>query len=421
MRVFSIIAALAVTLALYVVVFERPALLAALGMGAEEATAPAQLTNGTGGAPTAGDPAAGNGAERLVKVVVQGSTARTIDSAVVLRGQTAAARQVDVRAETSATVVSEPLRKGATVSAGDALCVLDPGTRANTVTEARARLAEAQSRVPEAEARVEEAKARLDEALIAQNAATRLIEDGFASQTRVAGADAAVAAARAGVSTADAGLSAARSGIEAASAALAAAEKEIARLTISAPFDGLLESDTAELGSLLQPGALCATIIQLNPVKLVAFVPETEVDHVSLGAPARARLAAGDRELEGKVTFLSRSADPTTRTFRVEIAVPNDDLTIRDGQTAEIAIAAEGVPAHLVPQSALTLNDEGTLGLRLVDLEDVVSFAPVTLIRDTREGVWVTGLPEEADIIVLGQEYVIAGVRVAPTRRDVGQ
>lgn len=422
MRVFSIIAALAVTLALYMVVFERPALLAALGMGAEEATAPAQLTNETGGAPTAGDPAAaGNGADRLVKVVVQGSTARTIDSAVVLRGQTAAARQVDVRAETSATVVSEPLRKGATVSAGDALCVLDPGTRANTVTEARARLAEAQSRVPEAEARVEEAKARLDEALIAQNAATRLIEDGFASQTRVAGADAAVAAARAGVSTANAGLSAARSGIEAASAALAAAEKEIARLTISAPFDGLLESDTAELGSLLQPGALCATIIQLNPVKLVAFVPETEVDHVSLGAPARARLAAGDRELEGKVTFLSRSADPTTRTFRVEIAVPNDDLTIRDGQTAEIAIAAEGVQAHLVPQSALTLNDEGTLGLRLVDAEDIVSFAPVTLIRDTREGVWVTGLPEEADIIVLGQEYVIAGVRVAPTRRDVGQ
>ena len=240
---------------------------------------------------------------------------------MILRGQTAAARQVDVRAETSAVVASEPLRKGAHIAEGEALCVLDPGTRASAVTEMRARLSEARSRVPESEARVQEAKARLDEALINQNAASRLSKDGFASQTRLAGANAAVAAAKAGVRSATAGLGAARSGIEAATAAVASAENEIERLTIKAPFSGLLESDTAELGSLLQPGALCATIIQLDPIKLVGFVPETEVNRVFLDARAGARLAAGGIQVVGRVTFLSRSADPATRTFRVEIEV----------------------------------------------------------------------------------------------------
>ena len=145
------------------------------------------------------------------------------------------------------------------------------------------------------------------------------------------------------------------------------------------------------------------------------------MNRVSLGAMAGARLAAGGEEVTGQVTFLSRSADPQTRTFRVEIEVPNDDLRIRDGQTAEIAIASAGVKAHLLPQSALTLNDDGTLGVRLVDEDAVVSFAPVEIMRDTMDGTWVTGLPDVANVIVVGQEYVTAGVTVAPTYDEVTQ
>ena len=416
MRIFPILAAILVGTLLYLAIAERPMLLSALGMDPDTEAA---VDPATGTVKANREAAAAN--RNYVKVVVARLEAQDIDSAVVLRGQTAAARQVDVKAETSAVVSSEPLRKGAQVSAGDALCVLDPGTRGSALDEARARLSEAQSRVPESEARVEEARARLEEAQINQNASASLIKDGFASQTRLASADAAVAAAEAGVSSAQSGLRAARSGIEAALAAVASAEKEIARLTIKAPFSGLLESDTAELGSLLQPGALCATIIQLDPVKLVAFVPETEVNRVAVGAPAGARLAAGGADVKGRVTFLSRSADPTTRTFRVEINVPNSDLAIRDGQTAEILIASQGAAAHLIPQSALTLNDEGTLGVRLVDEAAKVSFAQVEIMRDTAEGVWVTGLPEVADVIVVGQEFVTAGVTVAPTWQELSQ
>jgi len=345
-------------------------------------------------------------------------------------------------------VISPPARKGSFVETGDLLCRLDPGTRDATLAEARARLAEAEARVPEAkarvpesEARVEEAQARvqeaqalLDEALINANAATKLSEGGFASQTRVAstqaavrGAEAAVVSANAGLKSAAsglesvaAGIQAAKAGVEGARAAVAAAAKEIDRLAIVAPFAGLLETDTAELGSLLQPGDLCATVMQLNPIMLVGFVPETEVTRVELGAAAQAELVSGNR-VSGSVVFLSRAADPTTRTFRVEIEVPNPDLALRDGQTAEIVIAAEGKHAHLLPQSALTLDDTGALGVRLVTEQDRAQFHPVTLLRDTPAGVWLDGLPERANVIIIGQEYVGDGVRVAASYQESGE
>jgi len=120
----------------------------------------------------------------------------------------------------------------------------------------------------------------------------------------------------ASVEAAQAAIQSAQSGILAAEAAVTRAEEELTRLQIHAPFAGLLESDSAELGSLMHPGTPCATIIQLDPIKLVGFVPEAQIDRVTVGATAGARLASG-REVTGDVSFLSRSADPQTRTFRV--------------------------------------------------------------------------------------------------------
>jgi len=414
MRLFPIIAAIVVTAIVYAFVFERDRLVAILTGGPETSLAES-------GAATGQDaPTQAAGTADPVRVVAVKSTARTIDSAVILRGQTEAFRQVDLRAETTGQVISEPLRKGAFVETGQTLCKLDPGTREAALTEARARLAAARARVPETQARVAEAQSRLEEARINDNAARQLQQEGFASQSRAASTKAALRSAEAAVESATSGLETARAEIESAQAAVAAAQKEIERLTISAPFAGLLESDTAELGSLLQPGALCATVIQLDPIMLVGFVPETAVDRVEPGALAGAEMASGGR-VQGNVTFLSRQADQTTRTFRVEIRVDNPDLTLRDGQTAEIVISAAGKKAHLLPQSALTLNDEGTLGVRLITEDNEAKFAPISLLRDTTTGVWLAGLPETANVMIIGQEYVTDGVKVTPSYQDLGQ
>ena len=406
MKLMPILTAILVTAFLFLLVFQRDTLLefARSDVATEDVAVTQTVDDGP----------------RVVSVVAMTSTAQTIDSAVILRGRTEAARQVDVRSETTGQVISDPLRKGAFVNAGDMLCELDPGTRASRVTEARARLTEAEGRVPEAEAAVAEATARVREADINVNAARQLSQDGFASETRLVSAEATREAGLAGVQRANSGVISARAGIESAQAALEAAQKEIEDLTITAPFSGLLETDTAELGSLLQPGASCATIIQLDPIKLVGFVPEIDVNKVTVGAMAGARLATG-AEVAGRVTFLSRSSDETTRTFRVEVEVPNADLAIRDGQTAEIIVASDGQKAHLLRQSSLTLNNDGALGIRVVTAENTAQFLPVTLLRDTIDGVWVAGLPETVDVIVVGQEYVIDGVVIAPTYQEAAQ
>lgn len=435
MRIISFLTAIIVSAVLYLLVFERDAL-SAISRGAPlgtlvtavlgddvEATDEGLATSSQSASETLPEvkpedaPAA---PPELIKVVAVRSTAREIDSAVILRGQTEAAREVRVRAETSGQVISEPLRKGSVIEPGQTLCQLDPGTRETNLADAVARLAEANARVPETQARLEESQSRLEEAQFNLNNAKKLAEGGYATETRVTSAQAAARSAEASVATAKAGFETTRSRIQSAEAAVASAEKEIERLTLDAPFKGILETDTAEIGSLLQPGSLCATIIQIDPIKVVGFVPESEVERVKIGAQTATKLVSG-QSVFGTVTFISRAADPLTRTFRMEIEVANSDRSIRDGQTAEILIAAEGKKAHLLPQSALTLNDDGNLGLRLVGDNNVAIFKQVDLLRDTVDGVWLAGLPDEVAVIVIGQEYVNDGVEVAPTYREVSQ
>lgn len=365
MRIMSIIIALLVCVALYFFIFERDRL--TTGAGAPETVTVVE---------TQADAFAPPGLKeetktKAVHVVATHSVARELDSAVILRGETQAARQVTVAAQTGGQVMSEPLRKGAYVKQGQMLCQLDPGTRASTLAQARAGLAEAQ---------------------VGLNNAQTLSEGGYASETKVLSAEAALENAR---------------------AAVAQVQKDIERLEITAPFAGLLETDTAEFGTSLQAGSECATVIQLDPIKLVGFAPETEVDKIEVGALAGARFISS-AEVTGRVTFLSRSADPETRTFRVEVEVPNTDFAIRDGQTVEIGISSTGRLAHLVSQSSLTLNNDGLIGLRTVGADNLVDFMPIEVIRDTQDGIWVAGLPKDVDIITVGQEYVSKGVLVDP-------
>ncbi|MEL7256002.1 MAG: efflux RND transporter periplasmic adaptor subunit [Pseudomonadota bacterium] len=430
MRVFPILVALVVTALIYVLVFQRDTVQAEDSADPQDVAGGAEDTSG------------------LVRVVVVNSLARQLDQTVQMRGQTEAHREVELRAETMGQVISDPLRKGVFVEKGQLICELDPGVRQSLLAEAKAQLAESVARLPEAEARVPEAEARvteaearvteaqsrLAEAEINANAAAQLSTSGFASTTRVAATEAAVRGAEAAVVSAEAGLKAAQSGLESVAAGIEAARagrqsaqaqvdsaaKEIERLRITAPFDGLLESDSAELGTLLQEGNLCATVIQLDPMMLVGFVPETQVSQVSIGAMATGKLASGEA-VEGEVVFISRAADEVTRTFRVEVEVPNADLSIRDGQTALISVQAEGTLAHLLPGSALTLNEAGELGVRTVDADNIVGFAPVNLVRDTPTGLWLSGLPDEAQVIVIGQEFVKSGARVDPHLQEVSQ
>ena len=309
-----------------------------------------------------------------VPVMVEQSEAQPMVDQLVLRGRTVAIRNVSVPAETAGLVISQPLRKGATVKQDEVLCRLDSGAR---------------------EAQLKEAKARLAEANVEATAATTLHEKGFGTETAQIARQAQ---------------------LEAAQAQVELVELDIDRLVIHAPFKGVLETDTAEIGSRLDLGDTCATVIDLSSVKVSAYVSEQEVDKIELGQTATARLI-NDRIIEGEISFISRVSDPETRTYLVEITLPNEDDQIRDGMTAELRIDLPPEWAHNIPQTALTLDDAGRLGVRLA-VEGKARFVEIRIIRDEIDGVWVTGLPERASVIVVGQEFVRDGRAIAPTILD---
>jgi multidrug efflux system membrane fusion protein len=142
-------------------------------------------------------------------------------------------------------------------------------------------------------------------------------------------------------------------------------------------------------------------------------VPEARIAYAKVGLTATVKTVTG-ASVEGKVSYISSVADEATRSFAAEIEIPNADGKVLDGITAEAIVNVGTAPAHLLPQSVLTLDDEGVLGIRAVE-NSKVAFYAVTIVQDTREGVWVTGLPPTVDVITVGQEFVIPGQTVTAT------
>ncbi|WP_193336439.1 efflux RND transporter periplasmic adaptor subunit [Devosia beringensis] len=304
---------------------------------------------------------------------------------VPLRGRTQAKASVGAVAETSGVVDTVHVTKGDNVAAGDLLCTLDQGTRAAAVAQAKAGMAQA-------EASLQQAQADFD-----TNAELR--GKGLAAANTARSVEVALSSAKAGVTSAEASLE--------------NAQAELDRTEIKAKVSGVVQAPLADAGAMLAQGAPCATIVQLDPMLFIGQVPEVRIGLAKLGLPAKITTIT-DQSVDGKVTFIASTADTATRSFPVEIEVPNANGTIRDGITATAVVTMGSAPAHLLPQSSLTLDADGVLGVQAV-VDGAVSFMPVQIASDTREGVWVLGLPVSVDIITVGQEYVVDGQAVDAT------
>jgi multidrug efflux system membrane fusion protein len=172
---------------------------------------------------------------------------------------------------------------------------------------------------------------------------------------------------------------------------------------VKAPFSGFIEQ-IVKPGNYLERGQVCATIIQLNPIIFVAEVPEFSINKVEAGQDVDISLVTGEF-IKGKLTFVSKSASPSTRTFKVESQIENKEGMVRDGVTAEMIIKTKVVMAHKISPSILLLSDSGKLGIRSVD-GDIVKFNNVTILEDSESGLWITGIPKNLELIVQGQGFV---------------
>lgn len=297
------------------------------------------------------------------------------ETQVVMRGRTEAARTVVVRSETAGVVAATPTAEGSFVRQGQVLCRLAVDARQASLDQARAMLKSRQ---------------------LQRKAAADLAAKGFRSETQVLEAQASLDAATAGVR---------------------AAEIALKQVEIRAPYSGVFDKRDAEIGTYLSPGQPCGTMIELDPLLVVGDAPETEAARLRVGASAQAKLVSGQM-LNGVVRYVSRDADPQTRTYHVEISVRNPGNVVRSGLSAELRVGAGRGPAHLVPVSALVLDSAGRQGVRHVLPDTRVAFAPVTVLEETPQGMWVSGLSGQARVITVGQSFVADGqkVRVAAAR-----
>jgi multidrug efflux system membrane fusion protein len=329
-------------------------------------------------------------ATQLQSVRTTTYVAKPMSIEVPLRGRTAAKASVSAVAETAGIVDEVNIVKGQTVKVGDLLCTLDRGTRAAAVAQAEAAIAQANAGLNQAQLDYDTNASLRDRGLAAANTAR----------------------------TVEVALSSAKANVSSAQAALDNANAELDRTRIVAKVNGVVQDPIVSEGSMLATGAACATIVQLDPMRFLGNVPEARIALAKTDLAASIRTVTG-QTADGKVTYIASTADSATRSFPVEIEFANPNGAIRDGITAQATINMGSAPAQLLPQSVLTLNDDGVLGVRTVENEKV-KFYPVQIVSDTRDGIWVMGLPDSVDVITVGQEYVTEGQTVAATNVAAG-
>jgi membrane fusion protein, multidrug efflux system len=292
---------------------------------------------------------------------------------LVLSGRTEADKKVTLMARTAGILTELRVRRGSRVEKGDVIAVLSDEAR---------------------EAQVNQAKALVEQRKIELDAKRRLIELNAIPRLELANLEAQH---------------------KAAMAALAAAEVERDRGIVRAPWAGVVTELTSEVGgaALSFMGKEFGQLVALDPMLAVVEVSERRRQGVKIGQTAEIRLISG-RPTTGRVRYVSPSASQTTRTYRVEIEIPNADLAIPDGITAEVSIPLDALPATRIPRSALTYSSAGQLGVRIVTAENLVAFAPITIVEDDGAFMWVGGLADKARLIVQGQDFVREAQKVEP-------
>lgn len=305
----------------------------------------------------------------LIHVRVQTYHAEDVQRELVISGRTEPARSATLRAEIDGRVVAVEAARGRPVRQGQPIVRLDP-------RDLEAQLAEARALVAQRE--------------LQHQAAQRLQQRQMQAETAVAEAFANLQAAR---------------------AMLKRIEVLMANTVIRAAFDGVLDQRPVELGDYLTAGDTVARVLEQDPMVITGHITEQDVHLVEPGQVGDARLVTGER-VSGRLRFVAAEADEATRTFRVELEVPNPAGTIAAGVTSEIRIPSQSMAAHFLSPALLSLNDAGEIGVKAVNDDGVVEFHPARIIRAGADGIWVSGLPESLKIITIGHGFVRPGERV---------
>ena len=262
-------------------------------------------------------------------------TIEDLEDRVTAVGELVAPQHAELSAEVDGRVTELMLVEGQSVTAGDPLLELDPAKR-------RLELAAARAHVSEAAASVENVRRQVSRQreLQARNISSQSALDDSETELRLAHAKLAAAKADLGVES-----------------------RALEEATVRATFDGMVVRRMVSLGEYVQVGRSLVEIVSLNPIEVEFRVAEIDSSFVRLGQEVAVHVAPyPDRSFGAKVTVISPTIDPNTRTLRVKAVVDNAEGLLRPGlfARADLGLSVhEGVA--VVPSSAVLQRVDGSV------------------------------------------------------------
>jgi multidrug efflux system membrane fusion protein len=310
-------------------------------------------------------------AESKLAYPVQASTltAQTIEMHLPLSGSTLADETLQLTNTYPGRITKLPVEKGRFVKKGASILQIDTRTLKN---------------------QIEQASLLVKQRTLELDGVKKLAADNYSSKVNVAQAETELAAAK-------------------ASERVLLIDLENANLT--APFSGVLNTLNVQEGQVLSSGAAVGTLVSLNPIKVSVNIPQNKVQQIKLGVQGNIRLESG-YEAEGFISYISTTANESSRTITVEMLVENPDNLIQAGLTASVDFILDEKKAHAFSPALLTLDDSGRTAIKTININNEVVVSPVEIIKSERDKVWVTGLPDNVNIITVGQGFVSAGDKV---------
>tara|TARA_Y100000590_G_scaffold435094_1_gene554143 strand:- start:7822 stop:9060 length:1239 start_codon:yes stop_codon:yes gene_type:complete len=346
-------------------------------------------------------------------------TSSLIDQSIELQGQTIHNKKIDVKSETSGNIESIKFTRGDNVIEDSEMIIISLEDRNEKLTSAQKDFERLSKELILNEKNrdnlLRQNIERIELYEIEYASAKQLIDKGLSSKSKLSLASFNLANAKADREDIKIKFESTLANLEAqisnVKSILKNIKLDIAKTKIRAPFDGIISEKMVEETEFISLGTPLFTIIDLDPIKIEGYLSEFDVNKVSVGTNAIIEDSNGIKK-NGSITFISPSAETSTRTFEITIEAGNKDLSYKSGITTKIVIKGTELKAHKIPPSILTLLDDGTVGVKAIDNQNTVIFYPTKTIKDTIDGMWVAGLPDNVNLIVSGQEYISIGEKI---------
>jgi RND family efflux transporter MFP subunit len=347
-----------------------------------------------------------------------------LSSTLTVAGEFQPYQEVELHAKVSGYIRRINVDIGDRVKSGQVIATLEVPELNAQVAASQAEVRHSQSEIARAQSGVALANANY----VALHAAyTRLSEASNRRPGLIAAQE--LDDARAKDQDAEAKINVAKSALEAAKEQLGISQADGQRVKsledysiVTAPFTGVITMRYADVGSLIQAGTTSDTqsmpvvkLAQSDLLRLRMPVPEEDVPFIKTGGDVQIKLQANGKTISGKIIRFTRELTASTRTMLAEVDVPNPDLMLSTGMTAEATIVLQAQKNILTVPAGAVLKGNGQSYVLAVDANNKVQKVPVVLgIQGSDRAEITHGLMEHESVVVSGQENYQPGQTVRP-------